>query len=100
MGLYPALISSPKQLEGKKRAHSLVHACMRAGGASVGASSHLQPYVCPMCMYYTSVCVFVCMYLWWYMHRQTPTQLLTPFPTFTENRMRRLMGRDKHKDMA
>ena len=65
---------------------------------------HLPSYICPLCVYYATRWAFLCMYPSCFKHRQTPTQLLTTFPTLrgmpsTENRMTNRMGQEKHKDM-
>ena len=65
---------------------------------------HLPSYSCPLGMYYATRWAFLWMYLSCFKHRQTPTQLLTTFPTLrgmrsTENRMTNRMAQDKHKDM-
>lgn len=73
--------------------------------AGNGHAPHLRSYVGQLRTYYAGAGAFACTYLWWFKHRQTPTQLLTAFPTrramqSTENTMRNLMAQDKHTDTA
>ena len=73
--------------------------------AGNGHAPHLRSHVGQLRTCYAGACAFAGTYLWWFKHRQTPTQLLTTFPTrramqSTENTMRNLMAQDKHTDMA